>query len=116
MSISTKGDGHDLEKYSDILINPDSSSTTTDIIRRLFFYSDAYSYCLKSIITIQFMKAMMLTTIEFINLFYTWGTALVIIGTPLYLILEIGLVLDFLYYLFPRIDVDIWSQSNLEKQ
>lgn len=55
------------------------------------------------------MKGIMLATIEFINLFYTWGTGLALIGSPLYLILEIGILLDFLYYLFPRIDLELWS-------
>lgn len=49
----------------------------------------------------------MLATIEFINLFYTWGTGLAIIGSPLYLILEIGVLADFVYYLFPRIGQEI---------
>ena len=47
----------------------------------------------------QISKALMLAVIELINSFYTWGTGLVIIGSQLYVILEVGLFLDILYYL-----------------
>ena len=39
ISISTKGDGHDLQKYSDILISSQTSSTTTEIIGKIFLYA-----------------------------------------------------------------------------
>lgn len=48
------------------------------------------------------MKGLMLATIEFINCFYTWGTGLVLIGSPLYLLLEVGVLLDVLYFLFAK--------------
>lgn len=51
----------------------------------------------------------MLACIEFINCFYTWGTGLVLIGSPLYLLLEIGVGLDLVYYLFPRV-----KEQNVE--
>ena len=47
----------------------------------------------------QVSKGVMLAIIEFINSFYTWGTGLTIFGSQLYLLLEIGLVFDFVYYL-----------------
>jgi hypothetical protein len=50
------------------------------------------------------MKSILLATVEMINNFYTWGTGLVVIGSPLYLVLEVGILLDFLYYLFPKLE------------
>lgn len=47
---------------------------------------------------------MLLVTMEFIYLFYTWGTGLVLIGSPLYLLLEVGLLFDLIYYLFPKME------------
>ena len=52
-----------------------------------------------NLVTIQLRKSFILLTIEFINSFYTWGTGLVIIGSPLHLLLEIILLLDILYFL-----------------
>lgn len=37
--------------------------------------------------------------IETINIFFTRGTALIIIKTPLYLVIEVVLFFDILYYL-----------------
>lgn len=37
--------------------------------------------------------------IEFINLFYTRGSGLAVIRTPLYLVVEATLLLDVFYYL-----------------
>jgi hypothetical protein len=48
------------------------------------------------------MKGMLLATIEFINVFQTWGTGLVLIGSPLYLLLEVGVFLDVFYYIFAK--------------
>lgn len=49
------------------------------------------------------MKSVLLATVEFINHFYTWGTAIPIFHSSMYLVLEIAILLDFLYYLFPRL-------------
>ena len=52
-----------------------------------------------NLVTIQIRKSFILLTIEFINSFYTWGTGLVIIGSPLHLLLEVILLLDIFYFL-----------------
>lgn len=67
-------------------------------------YSEAYDHCLQSIIITQLMKSILLATVEFINHFYTWGTGLPVFNSSMYLVLEIAILLDFLYYLLPRLN------------
>lgn len=52
-----------------------------------------------SIFFTQFSKYIFYLVIEFINLFYTRGTGLAVIRTPLYLVVEATLLLDVFYYL-----------------
>ena len=52
-----------------------------------------------NIVTIQFRKSIILMTIEFINNFYTWGTGLVFVSSPLHLLMEIILIMDIFYFL-----------------
>lgn len=58
------------------------------------------------------MKSVLLATVEFINHFYTWGTGLPIFNSSMYLVLEIAILLDFIYYLLPRLNSAIPQQET----
>lgn len=87
----------------------------SSIFKKLYLFSVSIKKSISNIILTQFRKAMILITIEFIGSFYTWGTGLAIITTPLYLVLEGILLLDIFYYLVFNIqkgDILLWNADE----
>lgn len=89
-SVITENDGFDLDKYPDLILKTGEMSKYEDvpsIFKLLYLFSINIKQSMYCFILTQFRKAIILVTIEFIGSFYTWGTGISIITTPLYLLL-----------------------------
>lgn len=91
--------GYDSNKYSDINLSSRSSVSFFYLTQLIRYDAVVIKQGLLSLFFTQVTKIVFYLVIEFINLFYTRGTGLAVIRTPLYLVVEIVLFLDVFYYL-----------------
>lgn len=98
---SVKGSrlGYDSGKYSDISFTSKSSISYLYLTQLIRYDSLMIRQGALSIIFTQISKFMFYLVVEIINIFYTRGTALSIVKSPLYMVVEIVLILDVFYYL-----------------
>jgi hypothetical protein len=91
--------GYDANKYSDITLSSRSSISFFYITQLIKYDGVVVKQGLLSLFFTQIAKLVFYLIIEFINLFYTRGTGLAVIRTPLYLVVEVVLLFDVFYYL-----------------
>ena len=80
------GSGYDTDKYSDINLTSKSSVSYLYLLQLLKYDSVIVRQGLLSILFTQFGKYLLYFVVELINLFYTRGTGLSVLKTPLFLV------------------------------
>jgi hypothetical protein len=91
--------GYDSSKYSDITLSSRSSISFFYLTQLIKYDAIVVKQGLLSLFLTQIAKFIFYLTIEFINLYYTRGSGLAVIRTPLYLVVETVLFIDVFYYL-----------------
>lgn len=98
-SVNGSDKGYDALKYSDINLTSQCSVSYLYLLQLIKYDSVVIRQGVLSILLTQIGKFVLYLVAETINIFFTRGTALVIIKTPLFLVIEFVLFFDLLYYL-----------------
>jgi hypothetical protein len=100
-SFSVKGGekGYDAAKYSDINLTSKCSISYLYLLQLIKYDSVIIRRGALNILMTQIGKSVLYLVIETINIFFTRGTALIVIKSPLFLVIEVVLFFDVFYYL-----------------
>ena len=91
--------GYDADKYSDINFTSNCSMSYLYLLQLIRYDSILVRQGGIGLLFTQLGKFVFYVVIELVNLFYTRGTGLMVLRTPLFIVVELVLVLDVMYYL-----------------
>ena len=91
--------GYDSEKYSDMNFSSNCSMSYLYLLQLIRYDSILVRQGGISLVFTHIGKFIFYVVIELINLFYSRGTGLMVLKTPLFIVIELVLMLDVMYYL-----------------
>ena len=91
--------GYDNHKYSDITLSTRASLSYLYLLQMIKYDSQVARQAILCMLLTQLQKYTFYVVLSVVNFFYTRGTALPLVASPLFAVVELVLFMDVFYYL-----------------